>query len=323
MLLAMRVLAGAGGGMLSGAAVSFVGDYFPYARRGWATGWVMSGIPFGLVLGIPVGRVLAVAFDFRTPFLVFAGVMAVAFVLVLTVVPQPDVEREGRLSLRDALLRYPRLLGQRDAVVASATYFLMYLSLGLLVVYLPQWLTAHFPLGVEVFGRPLRLFGMDVDFIATLFLVGGAASVLTGPAAGSLSDRIGRKPLILASCFGLALVTLALTYVVVERWVAYPLYIGIMVLFGMRMTPLQALLTALVPGRQRGSLLALAIAVGQIGTAIGAAAGGVLYDSAGYRVNTLVSAATILVMAALVWRALPEPVAEPVPATPTPEPAAP
>ena len=88
---------------------------------------------------------------------------------------------------------------------------------------------------------------------------------------------------------------------------AYPIYFGIMVLFAMRMTPLQALLTALVPGRQRGSLLSLTIALGQVGTALGAALGGVLYAGAGYRVNTYASAAVILLMALLVWRALPEP----------------
>jgi predicted MFS family arabinose efflux permease len=259
------------------------------------------------VLGIPLGRVLAVAYDFRTPFLAFAAVMAVAFALVLVLVPQPDVEREGRLSPRDTLLRYPRLLAQKDAVVAAATYFLMYFSLGLLVVYLPQWLTERFPLEIALFGRPLRILGLPVDFIATLFLVGGAASVVTGPAAGTVSDRIGRKPLILASCLGLAAVTVAVTYLVTARWVAYALYVAIMVLFAMRMTPLQALLTAIVPGKQRGSLLSLTIAVGQIGTAAGAALGGVLYAGAGYRANTFASAAVILLMAALVWRALPEP----------------
>ncbi|NNE35046.1 MAG: MFS transporter, partial [Rhodothermales bacterium] len=39
-LLIVRAMAGAAGGMLSGAAVSYVGDYFPYNRRGWANGWV-------------------------------------------------------------------------------------------------------------------------------------------------------------------------------------------------------------------------------------------------------------------------------------------
>ena len=307
-LLAVRVLAGAGGGVLSGAAVSYCGDYFPYERRGWATGWVMSGVPFGLVLGIPIGRALAVAFEYRTPFVAFAGVMVAAFVLVLTVVPQPDVGRAAeRPTVAGALRQYGALLRERDTAVAVATYFLMYLGLGLLIVYLPQWLTTRFALDVTVFGRPLEVFGLPLDLIATLFLVGGAASVVVGPRAGSLSDTVGRKPLILASCLGLAAVTAALTFVVVERWAAYPVYVAVMALFAMRAAPLQALLTALVPDRQRGAFLSLTIAVGQIGTGLGATAAGALYAGAGYRATTLVSAAVVLAMALLVWRALPEP----------------
>jgi MFS family permease len=175
------------------------------------------------------------------------------------------------------------------------------------VVYLPQWLTAQFPLEVAVFGRPLRLFGLDVDSIATLFLAGGTASVLTGPAAGALSDRVGRKPLILASCAGFAVATAAFTYIATARGVVYLAYVLLLVLFSLRMAPLQAMLTALVPGRQRGSLLALTIAIGQVGTALGAALGGVLYAGPGYRVNTFASAGVALVMALFVWRALPEP----------------
>ncbi len=308
-LLAMRVLAGAGGGVLSGAAVSYVGDAFPYERRGWATGWVMSGVPFGLVIGIPLGRALAVAAGFRAPFVAFAAVMAAAFVLILTVVPQPDVElSRERPTVAGSLRQYRQLLTSgAGTAAAAATYFLMYLGLGLLIVYLPQWLTNRFSLDVTVFGRPLAVFGLPLDLIATLFLAGGLVSVVVAPGAGALSDVLGRKPLILASCLGLAVVTAALTFVVTARWVAYPLYIAIMGLFGLRMAPLQALLTALVPDRQRGSFLSLTIAVGQIGTGVGAALGGVLYARVGYVSNTLVSAAVILAMAALVWRWLPEP----------------
>ena len=45
-LLLFRALAGIGGGMLSGGAVAFVGDYFPYERRVCSKGWVMRGIAF-------------------------------------------------------------------------------------------------------------------------------------------------------------------------------------------------------------------------------------------------------------------------------------
>jgi len=57
--LAVRVFAGMAGGILSGAAVSYIGDYFPYERRGWATGWVMSGSAVGQIAGIPIGIVMA------------------------------------------------------------------------------------------------------------------------------------------------------------------------------------------------------------------------------------------------------------------------
>jgi predicted MFS family arabinose efflux permease len=307
-MLVVRALAGAAGGMLSGAAVSYVGDYFDYERRGWATGWVMSGVSFGLVLGIPLGRVLAAAAGFRLPFLVFSVIMAVAFVLILVAVPQPDVERErSPVTLRGSLVRYRALLAEGPVRAASATYFLMYLSLGLLVVYLPQWLTASFPLAMAVGGRPLELAGAPIDFIAVLFLIGGMAGVVVGPASGTLSDRIGRKPLILVSCAGLAVVTLSVTFVVTERWVAFPIYILIMALFAMRMSPFQALLTALVPDRQRGTLLALAIAMGQLGTGLGASLSGTLYGAFGYRAATLASAVAVVLLAVVVWVYLPEP----------------
>jgi len=52
--LAVRVFAGMAGGVLSGAAVAYIGDFFPYDRRGWATGWVMSGMAAGQIAGIPL-----------------------------------------------------------------------------------------------------------------------------------------------------------------------------------------------------------------------------------------------------------------------------
>ena len=306
-LLAARVLAGAGGGMLSGAAVSYVGDAFPYARRGWATGWVMSGVPFGLVLGIPLGRILAAGLGFRAPFVSFAAVMAVAFVLVLAVVPQPDVERTERPTVGGALRLYLDLLRRRGPAMAALLYFVMYAGLGLLIVYLPAWLTDRFPLGVSLGGRPLTLGGLPVDFIAVLFFVGGVASVLVGPRAGALSDRIGRRPLVLASSVGLAVLAAGIPFAVTTRPLAVVLYVVLMALFAMRMAPFQALLTALVPASERGAFLSLTIAVGQVGTAAGATLGGVLYGRYGFTANALASAATMALMALLVYTHFPEP----------------
>lgn len=293
-LLVVRAAAGAAGGMLSGAAVSYVGDYFPYNKRGWANGWVMSGVAFGQIIGIPVGTVLADQFGFRAAFLMFAGTMTLTTLLIWGFVPQPDVERDpDRLTLAKAISTYKELLARRVVISASATYFLMFFSIGLYVIYLPTWLETT-----------LNVSGTA---IASLFLVGGLATVIAGPAAGKLSDRIGRKPLIVGSCLGLAVVMTLTTYVIDSMWMAYLLFGATMIMIAMRMSPLQSLMTALVEERRRGALLSLAVAIGQVGIGIGGAVAGMAYTKYGYVSNTLVGAASILGMAWLVQRALPEP----------------
>ena len=305
--LAVRVLAGICGGALSGAAVSYVGDAFPSERRGWATGLVMSGVPFGLVLGIPAGRVLAASMGFRLPFLAFAALMAAAFILMLRYLTQPPIEREPeKLGILSALKRYRLLVGKPGVQPAIWSFVLMYGSLSLLITYLPQWLTDRFPLGIELFGHPLRLGSFELDFIASLFLVGGVVSVVMSPKAGALSDRIGRKPLILASCAGLSVTMLLLVPLLQERWMAYPFYCAIMGFFALRMSPFQALMTELVSGRLRGTLLALSISAGQVAFGAGSILAGTLYTRFGFLSNTIASVLSVLAMAAVVYWKLPE-----------------
>lgn len=296
-LLVVRALAGAAGGTLSGAAVSYVGDYFPYQRRGWANGWVMSGIAFGQIVGIPLGTILAELINYRWPFLMFAITMGGAFILIWRSVPQPDVRRsEHRLSVRRAVADYLALLRTPAPRAAAATYFLMFMSIGFYVIYLPAWLESSLNVSGEA--------------IASLFLVGGLANVVTGPLAGKLSDRVGRKPLVLGSCVGLAIVMLATTYVVVNMWLAYLMFGLAMVMIAMRISPLQSLLSALVSGERRGILMSLAVAIGQIGIGISGAIAGPAYIRFGYVSDSVLGAVSIALMALLVWKGLPEPLSD-------------
>ena len=292
--LAVRVFAGMAGGVLSGAAVSYVGDYFPYERRGWATGWIMSGSAFGQIFGIPMGIVLAERLGFRAPFGIFAVTMALAFLLILARVPQPPVQRStARLTIGKAFRRYMDMLALPEIRNAAIAFFLMFMGVGLYVVYLPTWLEDTFAAGG--------------DAIATLFLIGGIANVLTGPQAGKLSDRIGRKGIILMACVGLCIVMLLTTVVVTEFWVAYPVFFMVMVLVAMRIRPFSALLTALVEGKRRGSLMSLAVALGQVGFAVGSGVSGPLYDNVGFWSNTVLGAFSVLGMGLMVWFLIPEP----------------
>ncbi len=293
-LLGVRALAGAAGGVLSGAAVAYVGDYFPYERRGWANGWVMSGMAVGQILGIPIGKLLADAFGFRWPFLMFAITMGGAALLTWRYVPQPDVALDAKkLSLRRAFRGYWELLKERPILVATAAYFLMFFAVGLFVVYLPTWLEGE--------------IGLSGTQIALLFFFGGAANVVTGPLAGRISDTIGRKPLIVSACLGLAVLMAATPYAIGGVVSASVLYALAMVTVAMRIAPLQSLLTALASSERRGILMSLAVGIGQIGIGLGSFLAGLAYAEFGYASNTFIGAASMLAMALLVRYALPEP----------------
>jgi predicted MFS family arabinose efflux permease len=292
--LGARLLAGVAGGILSGSAVSYVGDAFPYAQRGWATGWVMSGTAFGQILGIPLGVLLAGSLGFRIPFLFFALSMAGALLLILRFLPQPPVRRSSQpVTPRRAFQGYRRMLSRPAIRWASLAYFLMFLGISLYAVYLPYWME--------------REIGATAKQIAFLFLVGGVANVLVGPQAGRLSDRVGRKGLIVGSCLGLSVVMALTTGVVTRVTLGYPWFFLVMALIAMRIGPFSALLTALVPDQRRGSLLSLTVALGQVGFALGSAMAGILYAGVGYPLTSILAGVSVLAMGAVVALRIPEP----------------
>jgi len=293
-LLLVRSLAGVAGGVLSGAAVSYVGDYFPYDKRGWANGWIMSGIAMGQIVGIPLGTVLAAQLGFQAPFLVFAVIMALDFFIVLKYLPQPNVELDkNRITVVSALKKYAEMLTHTEIIAASISYLTMFFSVSIFIVFLPTWLE--------------KTFAVSGNEIASLFLVGGIANVLTGPIVGKLSDKIGRKRLIITSCLGFSLILFASTIVITDFWIAYPAFFLIMALVAMRISPFQALLTAMVDARQRGALMSLMIGIGQVGFGLGSAIAGPVYLFGGFGLNSIIGGIMILAMAFLVWKFLPEP----------------
>ena len=292
--IAVRIFAGSAGGILSGAAVSYIGDYFPYERRGWATGWVMSGAAFGQIVGIPLGIVMASRWGFRSPFYMFGATMALTVIMLIAKVPQPNVQRtQHRLSVRTAAADYIAMLRRPEVAWAATAFFMMFLGVSVFVIYLPTWLE--------------RDLGITGDQIAGMFLVGGIANVLTGPQAGRLSDRVGRKGIILLACIGLSVVMALTTVVVTNLVTAYVFFFLFMVLVAMRVSPFSALLTALVSDDRRGSLMCLTVALGQLGFALGGALAGPLFAHVGYFSNTILSAVSVLLMGLIVWFFIPEP----------------
>lgn len=292
-LILMRAIAGVAGGILSGSVVSYVADYFPVTRRGWANGWVMSGAASGQIIGIPLGTIMAEYFGFRIPFLMFGVTMFATFYLIYSRVPQPSVKRNSStLTVYNALKNYYQIIRIPRQFASILAFFMMFVSIGIFVVYFPTWLQQQF----DVSG----------NFIATVFLVGGIANVITGPKAGKLSDRIGRKSLVIISCLGTSAVFLSTTFVIFESWIAYPYFFLIMMLVAMRVSPFQTLLSESISDDRRGSLMSLTAALGQAGLGIGGAFAGLMYADFGFLSNSIIASFAILSTGLLIWRYVPE-----------------
>ncbi|NNE70408.1 MAG: MFS transporter, partial [Rhodothermales bacterium] len=125
--------------------------------------------------------------------------------------------------------------------------------------------------------------------------------------AGRISDSVGRKPLIILSCVGLAVVMLLTTVLVNSMLVAYVFFGLVMVTISMRISPLQSLMTELVESDRRGVLMSLAVSIGQVGIGIGGGIAGLAFTRYGFGSNTVIGAVSIALMALMVISFLPEP----------------
>jgi hypothetical protein len=194
-LVLLRLLQGLALGGEYGGAATYVAEHAPRGRRGLYTSWIQTTATLGLLLALLVVglvRGLMSAGDFeawgwRLPFLVSVLLLVVSVWIRLQLDESPvfaAMKAEGKGSktpLRDSFCRWGnarivlRVLfgataGQGVVWYAGQFYALYFLTTTLKV----HWATAYW-------------------LIATALLLGTPCFVL----CGWLSDRIGRKPLIL------------------------------------------------------------------------------------------------------------------------------
>ncbi|MEZ4318476.1 MAG: MFS transporter [Myxococcota bacterium] len=297
LLVALRFLAGTASGFLGGAAVAYIGDVVPYEKRGQAMGIVTSGFALGQVVGIPLGTLLAGWFGYRMPFVAFGGLMlAVSALCWFALAESRTAARDGRFGLAEAIEGYRYVLSRGDLVAVNVAGASMMLSVAAFIVYQPLWIE--------------RTFEVDETGIALLFGVGGVANAVMGATAGYASDRVGRKPLVLASSALLGVCMIATPFM--------PSYEAILALFiftmaqvGVRISPLNAWVTSLVDSEHRGSLMAIWLATSQVGFAIGSWVAGFVWTNTGFLGNALVGGTGAILTAAILAWFVPEPQGDP------------
>ncbi len=293
-MLALRICAGFAGGILTGACVAYIGDHFESSRLGWANGIVATGSAAGQIFGIPAGTLLSGTLGFYAPFQFFGVVMTAAFFLIFFKVPQPEVNLSTcRLNFSDTAKNYWLILQKPKVKTIAMGYLLMFLSFTTLVVYFPTWLENSFHMGHFE--------------IATLFFVGGLATVVAGPISGRISDKIGRKQIIIYTNLLLVIIMPLSVFIMYQIPSAhYLLFFIIMVLMVSRIVPFQALASEVVEHHERGRMMSLTISIGQLGMALGSAVSGIIYTEVDFIGNATLAAIASIIMAGIIQVYVPD-----------------
>src|SRR5712671_5244196 len=255
LLFGMRMLQGLCLGGEYGGAITYVAEHVADEHRGYYTGWLQTSPTLGIVVSLAViiatrtyfGNDEFNAWAWRVPFLVSFLLVAVAIYIRLQLRETPIFEE---IRARGQMTKNP----WKEAFLSSNIKYVLIATVVLIgqgvVWYSGQFWALYFLQQVS-----------KVDALSSAYIV-GAALLLATPSLilyGWLSDKIGRKPVILGG-----MLLASLTYYPLYLWlgavtnpgaVNYP--IAVLIIFilvsyvGMVYGPVGAFLAEYFPSRIR------------------------------------------------------------------------
>ena len=211
LLIALRFVQGVGVGGEWGGAVLMAVEHSHGSRRGFHASWVQAGVPVGLLLANAVFLVASrmdeasfLSWGWRVPFLVGVLLLAVGMFIRLRIVESPvfleakKADEGPRLPIMAVLREHRgnvlRAIGARFAENAS-----FYIFTVLVLSYGSQQL------------------GLSQLLVLNAVMAGSAVQLVAIPFFGSLSDRVGRRPVYLGGALFLAVFSFPFFWLLEQR----------------------------------------------------------------------------------------------------------
>ena len=202
-LVTLRLIQGLALGGEYGGAATYVAEHAPPGRRGFYTSWIQTTATVGLFLSLIVilftrvqlGSEAFGAWGWRLPFLLSGALLAVSLWIRLRLHESPVFQRlvkEGKTSKKPLTEAFANKKNLKLVILALAG-----LTAGQAVV----WYTGQF-YALFFLEKILKVDGALTNQLVAYGLAIGTPFIIL---FGWLSDKIGRKPIILGGCLLAAL----------------------------------------------------------------------------------------------------------------------
>ncbi|MDE2129628.1 MAG: MHS family MFS transporter [Betaproteobacteria bacterium] len=202
-LIALRLLQGLALGGEYGGAATYVAEHAPHGKRGAYTSWIQTTATLGLFLSLLVilgvrtglGEEAFNDWGWRVPFLVSIFLLGISVWIRLKLNESPAFARmkqDGKTSKAPLTESFGKWGNLKFVILAL---------LGLVAGQAVVWYAGQF-YALFFLTQTLKVDGVTANLLIGLSLLIGTPFFLV---FGALSDKIGRKPVILAGCLLAAL----------------------------------------------------------------------------------------------------------------------
>ncbi|MGF6597980.1 MFS family permease [Paraburkholderia sp. GAS448] len=265
LLVVLRLIQGfAVAGEISGAS-SMILEHAPFGRRGYFASFTLQGVQAGQILAAAVFLPLAHympedafnSWGWRIPFLLSVVVLLAGYIIRREVRETPAFETEGAVPKSPIVEAFKYSWKEMIAVVCMA-------------------LMNVIPVVTTIFGaayavQPSYGIGFHKSVYLWIPVIGNIVAVVVIPLVGNLSDKIGRRPLIIGGALGSGLLSFGYLYAISISNVPLAILMSVL-MWGIVYQGYNAIFPSfypeLFPTRSRVSAMAIAQNIGTTITAL-------------------------------------------------------
>lgn len=262
LLMLARIMAGLFGGLIGAQVLSIIGDTFPYEKRARAMGALTAAFSLASVFGVPFGLYLSTLFSWHAPFALAGGIAIVINLLALRYVPSVSGHLKDYKPGR-AFSAYQHITGDRNQQRGLLLSVVMMLGHFSVIPFIATYLVTN--------------VGFSEQAITLVYFIGGGLTIFSAPIIGRLADRKGKFPIFATFC--------VLTFIpifLITNMPPIPIALALVVtsiffvFVSGRMIPMQAMVTSVVPAKQRGGFMSINSSIVQLGSGIASVMAGLI-----------------------------------------------